>query len=505
VRASEQRADDGRAVQDQHDSMVAFTLDGDRRHLESVDRYGFQALTMSMSAPDVVLHAASVRDRSYPVTGDAAFHCSDSLLDRIWQVGRRSVTLNSPDAYTDCPTREQRAWTGDSVVHQMVDLTTNADWGLARWHPVLTAVPRPDGMLPMAVAGDVEAIDFTIIPDWALHWIHSVHNLFRYTGDRALVSSLLPVVEGVLRWFDRFDDGTGLPVDVVGWVIIDWASVHTDGVCGALCGLLARGMRELEEMARWVGDEGRAAWADGRHAAMTASFERLWDPDRGLYVDTLVDGGRRPMTSQHVQASALVGGLAPAERHDQLVEVLTDTDRRVWAAFRSPDGPAPPGGDLELTGDHLRTGQPDPWWDVEHQIVGAQPFFRYVVHDALVAAGRSELIVDQCRDWRWALERCATSLVETWYGGTISHGWGATPTRDLMTRVLGVEPAEPGFAAARVRPHLGDLDWAEGRVPTPAGSIAVRVEPGQVVVDSPIPVDVGGTRRPAGRHEVDLT
>ena len=61
------------------------------------------------------------------------------------------MSINSFDSYTDCPTREQRAWTGDSVVHQMVDLTTNADWRLARWHPTLTASPRSDGMLPMAV------------------------------------------------------------------------------------------------------------------------------------------------------------------------------------------------------------------------------------------------------------------------------------------------------------------------------------------------------------------
>ena len=43
----------------------------------------------------------------------------------VWAVGRRTVSICSIDSYLDCPTREQRAWTGDSVVHQMVDLTTN--------------------------------------------------------------------------------------------------------------------------------------------------------------------------------------------------------------------------------------------------------------------------------------------------------------------------------------------------------------------------------------------
>ena len=95
--------------------------------------------------------ASAVRERLFPTVGGASFACSDPLLDEIWAVGRRTVSICSLDAYVDCPTREQRAWTGDSVVHQMVDLTTNADWCLARWHPLLAASPRADGMLPMAV------------------------------------------------------------------------------------------------------------------------------------------------------------------------------------------------------------------------------------------------------------------------------------------------------------------------------------------------------------------
>ena len=31
----------------------------------------------------------------------------------------------------------------------------------------------------------------------------------------------------------------------------------------------------------------------------------------------------------------------------------------------------------------MRQGQPEPWWDARHQVVRAQPFFRYVIHDAL--------------------------------------------------------------------------------------------------------------------------
>jgi hypothetical protein len=283
-------------------------------------------------------------------------------------------------------------------------------------------------------------------------------------------------------------------------VIIDWASVYTEGVSATLCGLWGRGLLELEEMAAWLGDTGRAGWARAAHTRLRAGFERLWDPDRRRYIDSLVPGQDRPMASQHGQAAAIVGGLAPEERWSRLVEVITDEADLIHASFADADGPSLPNTDRRV-GFSIREGHPKvPWWDTGREVVRAQPFFRYVVHDALATAGRSDLIAAQCRDWAWAIERCDTSLTETWYGGTISHGWSATPTRDLVQRVLGVVPAEPGFAAARVEPALGDLDWAEGAVPTPAGLLHVSARDGKVLVDSPIPFDHAGHRHPAGRH-----
>jgi len=67
-----------------------------------------------------------------------------------------------------------------------------------------------------------------------------------------------------------------------------------------------------------------------------------------------------------------------------------------------------------------------------------------VVHDALAEAGRADPIANLCRDWARLFARCATSWSETWEGGSRCHGWSATPTRDLIVRVPGIEPAEPG-------------------------------------------------------------
>ncbi len=487
IQTSERLTPDGQPIETSYDPSLTITTDGTRRSTESVDIFGLSGATV-FADPGVVVHAVTVRERVHPLTGTHSFSCSDPLLNQLYEVGRRTVSICSLDSYVDCPTREQRAWTGDSVVHQLIDLTTNDDWSLARWHPMLAASPRADGMLPMAVAGDIEANDVSIIPDWALHWVHSVWNLYRYIGDVDVIAPLMAVAEGVLRWFIPFLDDHGTPIDVPGWVIIDWSSVYSDGVSATLCGLWGRALIEFAEMATWLGDTGRAAWATETHARLRAGFERLWDPERSRYVDMLAPDGRFPAASQHGQAAAIVGGLVPQDRLDRLVEVITDERYLIHATFAAPDGPAEPGSETELGGAYLAKGHPAPWWNVDRDVVRAQPFFRYVVHDALVQAGRADLIATQLQDWQWLLDRCPTSFSETWYGGTISHGWSSTPTRDLIQYVTGLTPDTPGFTQALVQPNLGGLSFAKATAPTPYGGIHINITLDGVDVDSPIPV-----------------
>ena len=512
VAAAEFATDDGRLALDDERSGFRYIARGRDDRFETFQPLGFRYLGLAVHAEaPVVLRSVAMNERLHPrgvaAPGEAPFfECSDPVLNRIWAVGRRSVDLNSQDAYLDCPTREQRAWTGDMVVHQMVDFATHTDWRLACWNVELCASPRPDGMLPMAAGGDIEHHDASFIPDWALHWVRALHNIWRYTGDRERVAALMPIAEGVLRWFDPFADRDGLASDVTGWVIIDWSSVSVDGKSSVLNALWARALRDFAEIAAWLGDAGRARWARDRYDGLRRAFELFWDPERELYVDCAIGAERQRPASQHAQAAPLAAGLVPQHRVGRIVALLLDESREVHATWSRANGDSrtPGANERGVGGPYLVAGPPRPWWDVERGLVRAQPFFCYVVHDALAAAGCEAEIAAQCRRWEVLLERCATSWSETWYGGTVSHGWGSTPTRDLLVRTLGVGPAEPGFARARIAPRLGALAWARGAVPTPAGLLRVAVFADRIEVESPIPFDLddGGriASHPPGRH-----
>lgn len=465
------------------------------------DALGFRYANLLVHgmAGQVTLSAFAVQEDIYPWQPGAEFKCSDEALNRIFQAGIRTVNLNARDAFTDCPTREQQAWVGDSVVHQMISLVTNTDWRLAWQYLTLSDSPRSDGMLPMTVVGGAEAMGENSIPDWALHWVHGVYNLYRFTGDRQKVLQFMPSVARVLRWFAPFQNQQGVLENIIEWALIDWSAVSVDGQSSIYTAIWARGLREFAEIAGWLGEKASQEWADTLYAKAKAGFEMFWDEARGSYIDHIINGEKRPEMSQLAGALGIVSGLAPQERWSRIIDTITDPARVVIRTWVFSEGD--------------ETGLPDPsgarrfTWDVHKQIVRAEPFMSYVVHDAVAAAGQFDRLTTLYHDWSQFLQDGYDTIGEDWKHGTHVHGWSCTPTKDLIFYTLGVTPAEPGYTIARIAPRLGGLAWAEGKVPSPHGLIWVRAEPGKLKIDSPVPVlvDLPGQapiRLPAGRHTV---
>jgi hypothetical protein len=387
----------------------------------------------------------------------------------------------------------------------MVDLVTNEDWGLARNYLELGDSPRPDGILPMVAVGEVEFGGGLTIPDWSLSWTHGVHVQYMHDGALDAVRRHLPTMERILRWYTAYVDDAGTIADVPEWNLVDWSSIFLSGRSSILTALWARSLAEFAELSEAAGNDGSAGWARDLHTAAAKGYEDFWDDVRGLYVDHIVDGERRPAASQAANASAIVSGLAPADRWAPIVERITDPDRLV---VRSWIGGETGGYDAQKMRDQAEGVQRIDW-DPQREIVLAEPFFAYAVHDAVARAGRAELLVDLVRRWDQFLADGYDTFGECWGWGTPVHGWSSTPTRDLVAYVLGITPAEPGYARVRVAPRLGRLRDAAGAVPTPHGLVEVRVSGGEATVDSPVPVllvrqDGSRVDLPAGTHRVQV-
>lgn len=460
----------------------------DRFHTFEIHGLRYLAVTTAGSTqPPTQARIASVAvdELNQARTGGAVFRSGDASLDMIWAAGIRTVQVNSTDTYTDCPTREQRAWVGDGVVALEVDMLTTSNHDTARRYVWLAMSPRADGLLPMSVAGDIEFANSTSIPAWSLHWIHAVLLLARHDGIDALVREALPVAERALRWFEPFIDDRGTLRDIPEWCFVDWSSSYTHGRSSIMSSLWARALGDFAVLSRAAGNIGSAEHAERLYEAARRGFEDFWDAERGLYVDSLdVEARTARATSQLASAGAIVSGLAPQSRWATIAELISDPLRLIESTwYAKPDG----FDDAAIAAASIE--HPVPHWDVETQIVRAQPFGAAIVHEALAAAGAIPALIRSIRDWGRFLAEGRDTFGEGWGWGTTAHGWSSAPTRDLVAYVVGASPTEWGGTRWRIQPALDTLETISARIPIRRGTIDMTCTAAQTLVTAPVPID----------------
>lgn len=448
--------------------------------------------------------ALQVEETTYPRQTGASFDCDDEHLTALWAAGLRTVDVCSTDAFLDCPGREQRAWVADAYPQILVSLVANPDLRLVRHHLALAARSRvPSGLLTGAAGCDFSHIGFTM-PEYSLHWIRSLAAYWEHTGDDRFVGDLLPIADRIIERYEEQRGASGLLEDFPGWVFLDWAQVGRDVVTATHDALH---VAALNAYARLPGASDVSVLIERTRNA----FEALWDGERGVYVDTIGDdgiAGRR--VSQHTNGAALLAGIVPEDRVAGIIERLVDpsTMGRGGKLVVTPT----PGNWRDSAEAQVRIPiyqyeEPE-GFDAEADMVAAQPWFCRFLHEAYARHDRRDLIIASLR--RWQLQPGHGTLGEFWDAapGAASrcHGWAASPTYDLVTHVLGVRPAEPGFDRAIVDPFLGGLSRARGRVSTPHGWLSVDVAEATVALEIPggMTVLVADQELASGSHTVGL-
>lgn len=462
---------------------MQYTARGDGEEaMESFEPVGLRFVEARVRRGHARSIKLSVRERFYPREPGAFFECSDPLLNALWETGARTVDRCSLDAIVDCPGREQRAWLGDQAVTALASMVGNPDSRLVRHTLRLHAQgARADGLLPMVAAGDFTDRQQTL-PDFSLHWICAVRDVWRHTADVDLVDETLAVAERAIAFFERHRAPSGLLSGIPGWIFIDWAQTARDTHIAALDALFAFALEAFAELCEASGRPGPAAHARSRAQHSKDAMERYWDPGRGLYVDAIDAAGTpRRRVSQQTNAMALIAGCVPPERYGAIMDSILDGARVVVTKT-----PGDPGSFAERMGRQWERPEP---FDEERNVVAAQPFFMHFVHRAMMLTGRHDALLDSIRRWKPLLDRGNGCFEEYWDAapglGSRCHAWSATPTYDLSAYVLGVRPAAPGFSLVSIKPFLGDLEYAEGAVPTPHGLIRVKATREDVSVTLP--------------------
>lgn len=296
--------------------------------------------------------------------------------------------------------------------------------------------------------------------DYSAYFVLGLADYYLYSGDTAFVTQELPVLKAELAWNAGLLDGNGLIATGSGnnadW---DFYDSGKNGEVTAYNVLYYKSLLDGATLATASGDSADAAAYTNRAAALkTAINAHLYNSGNGLYYLSNAD---TTTVAQDANALAVLYGVAPASDVSTILSALK-TD--LWT---TPYGPKP------FTGSTYADV-------VSPFISGYELDARLAANDtsdaeALLSAvwGHMAGPGPEQTGTTWENVSGTNGLPGIGSGTNLSHGWSTTPVSALSGYVLGVQPASAGFAAWSVKPHPGDLAYAQGSVPTPHGAIGV--------------------------------
>jgi len=403
--------------------------------------------------------------REHPVEG--SFRSSNERLNRIWAVARHTLELNTREFFLDGIKRDRWIWSGDAVQSFLMDYYLSAD-GETTKRSFWALCGKPP----------LEHHINTII-DYSLYWLAALETHYLYSGDKAFLVNIYSRASSLMEFCLSRRNAEGFLEELPGdWLFLDWAEMPKNGELSAIQMLLQRALAAMASVASIAGhgDDAeryqREAWCLRERICSV-----FWDPVRGVFVHHRVGGRVQALVTGYANMFALMFGLVEEPERSRV---------RINGLL-GPDIP------------RITT-----------------PYMSFYRLEALCSGGDLSVVTEEMLSyWGGMLDRGASSFWELYdpretgtaqyamygrpYGKSLCHAWGASPLYLLGRFYLGVTPLKPGFASYLVSPRLGGLDWVEGSVPSPRGTIHVRLERNRLRVSchSGAVLRLEATRQPA--------
>lgn len=427
-----------------------------------------EAVSASESAPELRVVRESV---TYPFDDMAArFECSDSIINKVWEMCRHTIKATSFTGLYIDGDRERIPYEADILINQLAHYAVDREYTMAR-----------------------RSLEYILErPTWPAEWIMQAVMIawqdYMHTGDARCLkrnydmlcrrtlcalrtpSGLISTRAGLqtpefLRSI-RFD---GTLKDIVDWPNNNWEDYpgyngEADGFVfnDYNCVVNAYYYEVLGLMARIADVTGHVRDA-GTFRAERAEFGRIFndtffDKKKKRYRD----GDGTDHSSLHANMFALRFGLVPPQYVGPVVRFVKS---RGMAC----------------------------------SVYGSQ-----FLLDALFDAGEADYAASLLsstgeRSWYNMIRSGSTVAMEAWdikYKPNVdwNHAWGAAPANIIPYKLMGVEPLEPGFARMSIKPRSFSLDFARVTLPTIRGEVCVftRKQPYGYSVSVRIPTNTEG-------------
>jgi alpha-L-rhamnosidase len=397
----------------------------------------FVELLIETRGQELVVEKLAFAETRYPLEPESRFTASDPRLEKIAPVLLRSLQVNAHETFMDCPYYEQLNYTGDTLIDCLVVYTNTGDVRLPRKSLQLFHDSRiPQGLTQSRFPCRVRQF----IPTFSLLWVSMLRNHAWWRGEKEFIQSLLPGARAVIDAHLRHVNPQGLLTNLRGWNFLDWvpgweagAPPHGDqgDVSGPLNWLFVYALQAMVELETFAGEKELAArYQRLAEAHAQAASRNFWNDERGLFADDL----EQRHFSEHAQCLALLSG-------------------------RTGAGPAARAAQALLHAPDLKR---------------CSIYFTHYLFETLRQLGQPGAFFQRLDYWlNLPAQGFVTTPEQPEPSRSDCHAWGSHPLFHFYATILGIRPASPGFAEVEIRPQLGHLQQARGRMVHPHGWIEV--------------------------------
>lgn len=396
---------------------------------------GYRFVRLDLLTDDMLVNlkevTAILRYRDIPYEG--SFNCSDQRLNDIWMTGAYTVHLNMQEYIWDGIKRDRLIWLGD-----MHPETSTISYVFGEDESVYSSLDLAVKQYPLPNY-------FNGMSAYSMWYLIMQYDWYMHFGNIDFVRKHGDYIKGLVDLVDTKVDAEGND-ELGGGRFLDWpSSPNEKGVHSGYRALIVWAMNDAAKLCRILGDEPQAKKAE----AIVARLNKKIMPSNNLKqaeglmaiaglksaedaAKAILEGGPKGFSTFYgyymLQALAMDGKYAEA----------LDIISKFW------------GGMLDLGATTFWEDFNLDWVDNVGRI------------DEFVPAGKKDIHGD------------FGAYCYPGFRHSFCHGWASGPTAWMSQHVLGIEPLEPGCRKVSVKPHLGNLEWAEGTYPTPMGNIYVK-------------------------------
>lgn len=203
-------------------------------------------------------------------------------------------------------------------------------------------------------------------------------------------------------------------------------------------------------------------WSSQAAALKTAINAHQFNTGLGVYQLSSSNNGTHAATAvpQDANAEAIVYGVA---RPEQVSGILSYLRTNLWGTH----GPQPYSPDANYS------------TVISPFVTGYELDARFAAGDTSSALALTDLMwaqmVDQSGPFYTGTlwEKLGQNGQDTDSNASLAHGWATAPVSAFSSYLLGIQPTGPGYSTWSIAPQPGNLSWAQGQVPTPAGTPVV--------------------------------